>query len=96
MMTIPITNAEQNPSLWTSKWLFTTNHKRVAILYLIFGLFSGVVGTVMSILIRLELAQPGNKIFLGNHQLYNTFVTAHALVIIFFIVIPVLIGGFGN
>jgi cytochrome c oxidase subunit 1 len=78
------------------KWFCTTNHKRIAILYLILGLFSGIVGTVISILIRLELAQPGNKVFLGNHQLYNSFVTAHAFIIIFFIVIPVLIGGFGN
>jgi len=47
-------------------------------------------------MIRMELAQPGNKVFLGNHQLYNVFVTSHAFVMIFFMVMPILIGGFGN
>jgi heme/copper-type cytochrome/quinol oxidase subunit 1 len=79
-----------------TRWLYTTDHKAIGLMYLLFALFSGVIGTALSVFIRLELALPGTGVLNGNGQLYNVIITAHGLLMLLFMVSPALFGGFGN
>ncbi|BFS50151.1 cytochrome c oxidase subunit 1 (mitochondrion) [Madurella fahalii] len=81
--------------MWLERWFLSTNAKDIGTLYLIFSLFSGLLGTAFSVLIRMELSGPGVQ-YIADNQLYNSIITAHALLMIFFMVMPALIGGFGN
>lgn len=82
-------------SMNIERWFFSTNAKDIGNLYLIFALFSGLLGTAFSVLIRLELSGPGIQ-YISDNQLYNSIITAHGILMIFFMVMPALIGGFGN
>lgn len=81
---------------WVQRWLFSTNCKDIAVLYLIFAVFSSLIGTGLSLIIRLELAGPNPQILMHNGQLFNAVISAHAIFMIFFFVMPLSVGFFGN
>ena len=99
------------PSGW-KRYVYSTNHKDIGTMYLWFAIISGLIGGFLSVMMRIELAEPGIQIFTGLAQMaygttadaafdqgkhmYNVFVTGHGLLMIFFMVMPAMIGGFGN
>ncbi len=85
---------EHHPTGWR-RWVLSTNHKDIGTMYLIFAFIGGLIGAALSFGMRLELMQPGVQFFADGHT-FNMFVTAHGLIMVFFMVMPAMIGGFGN
>ncbi len=85
---------DHKPGFFT-RWFMSTNHKDIGILYFIFAIIAGLVGGGVSVIMRAELAQPGMQ-YLSDGQMWNVLITAHGLIMVFFTVMPALIGGFGN
>ena len=81
---------------YVNNWVYTTNHKRIAVNYFWFVIFSGICGMVLATIIRLEMAYPGVGILAGDSLQYLSVVTAHAVIMVFFMIMPLLFGAFGN
>jgi heme/copper-type cytochrome/quinol oxidase subunit 1 len=78
------------------RWVWTTNHKRIGILYIYFGVFNGFLAILLSMLMRLELTFPGDQVLFGEYQFYNMITTMHGILMLSVVVMPILFGGFGN
>ncbi|MGZ5918324.1 MAG: cbb3-type cytochrome c oxidase subunit I, partial [Hyphomicrobium sp.] len=88
-------HAHEHTPYGLGRWLFSTNHKDIGTMYLIFAIIGGLIGGALSVAMRLELQEPGLQYFADGHM-YNVFVTGHGLIMVFFMVMPAMIGGFGN
>jgi cytochrome c oxidase subunit 1 len=91
---------DHTPTGWR-RWVLSTNHKDIGTMYLIFAVVAGLIGGLFSVIMRMELQDPGVQFLTQadgspNGQLWNVIVTAHGLIMVFFVVMPAMIGGFGN
>jgi hypothetical protein len=78
------------------KYVYTINHKRIAINYLFFSMWTGLSGAALATMIRLELSYPGSPFFKGDSLRYLQVITAHGLIMVFYVVVPILFGAFAN
>src|SRR5213595_3539016 len=85
---------DHRPGFFT-RWLASTNHKDIGTLYICLAIFAGVLGGAFSVMMRAQLMHPGNTL-IQDHQFYNVLITAHGLIMVFFVVMPATFGGFGN
>ena len=88
-------DAHEHTPYGIGRWLYSTNHKDIGTMYLLFAITAGLIGGFLSVMMRMELQEPGLQFF-ANGQMFNVFVTAHGLIMVFFTVMPATIGGFGN
>jgi cytochrome c oxidase subunit 1 len=88
-------HAHEHTPYGMTRWLYSTNHKDIGTMYLLFAIVGGCVGGFLSVVMRLELQDPGLQYF-SNEHMYNVFVSGHGLIMVFFMVMPAMIGGFGN
>ena len=93
-MTSAVVHADDHPHGWR-RWVLSTNHKDIGTMYLMFAMVGGIVGGALSVGIRLELQEPGMQYF-SNPHMFNVFTTGHGLIMVFFMIMPSLFGGFGN
>ena len=85
---------DHKPGFFT-RWFCSTNHKDIGTLYIIFSIIAGLIGGAFSVMMRMELQEPGLQ-YIADGQVWNVWITAHGLIMVFFVVMPGLIGGFGN